>query len=152
MLSAGPGVKFGEFRPLKASETARDEGTALANRDGMAVQPYFDRDTSREPMPLSDAAQNTLTAAEGLLRDWVALVRLEATQKIADGALAAALYGTAALLALLAWVGAAVALGLLLTRWLPDDASAAIVAGLHLLIAGGLVAWARRRTSSGGAS
>lgn len=124
----------------------------LANPPGMAVQPYFETDTSREPVPLSDAAHSTLSAVEGLIKDWVALARLQAMETVRSGATAAALFGAAAFLALLAWIGASVAGGFLLSRWLPADASAAIVAAANALIAGALVAGAMRRGSTRDAS
>ena len=114
----------------------------------MAVQPYFDRhDVHDQPVPLTEAAESTLFAAERLVKDWLALARLQAVETVKSGATAAALFGAAAFLALLAWVGLSVAAGFLLARWLPADASAAIVAGVHAVIAGGLLARALRRGS-----
>jgi hypothetical protein len=110
----------------------------------MAVQPYYDRETT-EPIPLSDAAETTLVAAERLMKDWLALARLQAVETVKSAAVSAGLLAGAALLALLAWVGASVAGGFLLTRWLPADASAALVAGANAALAGGLAAWALRR-------
>jgi hypothetical protein len=111
----------------------------------MAVQPYFETKADDQPIPLSDAAQSTLAAAEQLAKDWLALARLQATETLKAGASMAALLAGAALLALLAWVGASVAAGFLLTRWLPADASAALVAAANAVLAGALVAGAMRR-------
>jgi hypothetical protein len=114
----------------------------------MAVQPYFDRrETTHEPIPLTDAAESTFFAAERLMKDWLALARLQAVETVKSGATAAALFGAATFLALLAWVGASVAGGFLLARWLPADASAAIVAAANAVIAGALVARALHRGS-----
>jgi hypothetical protein len=109
----------------------------------MAVQPYFERDTVRE-IPISDAAERTLAAAERLAHDWIQLARLEATSALKTGAIKAALFATAGILAIFAWVGASIALGMVLTRWLPGDASAAIVAGANLAVAAALALTARR--------
>jgi hypothetical protein len=109
----------------------------------MAVQPYFDRETVRE-IPISDAAERTLVAAERLARDWVQLARLEVTTALKTGAIKAALLATAGVLAIFAWVGASIALGMVLARWLPGDASAAIVAGANLAVAAALALTARR--------
>ena len=111
----------------------------------MAVQPYYDRETAHEPIPLSDAAETTLYAAERLLKDWLALARLQAVETVRSGAVAAGLLAAAAFLALLAWIGASVAGGFLLVRWLPADASAALVAAANAALAGGLAARALRR-------
>jgi hypothetical protein len=111
----------------------------------MAVQPYFETKSDDDSVPLSDAAQSTLVAAEQLVKDWLALARLQATETARSGAIAAGLFAGAALLALLAWVGASVAAGFLLARWLPADASTAIVAAGNAVLAGGLVAGALRR-------
>jgi hypothetical protein len=114
----------------------------------MAVQPYYERNTRPEPVPITDAAEHTLHVAERLLRDWLELARLEATERIRAGALSAAFFVGAAFLAILAWIGLSVALGLLLVRWLPGDASAAIVAGAHAVLAGALILSARRRAAA----
>jgi Putative Actinobacterial Holin-X, holin superfamily III len=119
----------------------------------MAVQPYYGKtrsETPHEPVPIADAAEHTLAAAERLLRDWVELARLQATETIRNGAVSAGALAAAGLLAILAWVGISVALGLLLFRWLPGDAAAAVVAGANALGAFGLVAWTRRRRASAG--
>ena len=118
----------------------------LAIRMVMAVQPYFDRsDTTHEPIPLTDAAESTLFAAERLMKDWIALARLQAVETVKSGATAAALFGAATFLALLAWIGASVAAGFLLARWLPADAWAGIVAATNAALAGALIARALHR-------
>jgi hypothetical protein len=120
----------------------------LAIRLFMAVQPYFERETPRE-IPISDAAENTIAAAERFLRDWVSLARIQAVETVKSGAAAAAMFATAGLLAVFAWAAVSVAIGLTLARWVPGDAAAALVAAVNGAVAAALVASARGRARAG---
>lgn len=94
-----------------------------------------------EPDTLWGAAIEVVHAGQQLLLDRVDLLQAELTADAQKIGIAAAMMASAGAVVLLGWSILSVALGVLLTRWLPLDASLGIAGAANLLLgvlAGGL--------------
>jgi hypothetical protein len=91
-----------------------------------------------EPTSLVGAVTEVIAAGQQLVLDRIDLLQAEIKSEVSKAAVGVGLLAGAGVFSLLAWVVWTVALAVLLTRWLPLDASLAIAGGLNVAIAGGL--------------
>ena len=85
------------------------------------------------------------SAGQEVLLARIDLLRAELTTDVRQAASGAAVLAGAAAFALIGWTALSAAGGVLLDRWLPLDASLAIVAGVNLLLAAIGIAVGRSR-------
>jgi hypothetical protein len=94
---------------------------------------------------LISAATEVIAAGQQLILDRIDLLQAEAVSEAQRWAIASGFLAGAATLGLLAWTLLTVALGVLLSRWLPLDASLGICAVLNGALAGILGFLGRRQ-------
>jgi hypothetical protein len=104
-----------------------------------------------EPSAVS-AAERAIEAAQRIVVERIELLRLEVIESVSSVAQRAGLMAAAGIVALLGWIGFAVAAVLVLSHRMPMAASVALVAGIHVLAGIALATYAssagmRRKTS-----
>lgn len=108
--------------------------------------PAMDADHRVDAPTVTSALDRMVDAAQQVVVDQVRLARLEAQSALADTARDSALVGAGAIVLLLAWVFAMIALQTLLVRYLDPAAGYGILAGANAVIGAALVTVGRSRT------
>jgi len=137
--------------PLPVHGAIHDDGSDRVNGAGRAprIRPAGTR--AAESMPMADLIHQASEQLSTLVRDELALARLEMTSKAKRAGTGAGLVGGAALLGLYGLFGVLAGAVLALALVVPAWAAALLVGGLLLVIAGVLALVGRRQFTRVGA-